>query len=144
MRSSYVMRTPDLCRSPCGGMQVFSFCCTHPGPVGALYTFFLGGSPFILVVARKVCTFVWQVTGQVSVNGSHRQRRSKFSGQSCRLGLWLSAHFLSSVLEAGPSMYYSVVQWLPFSFSHFSFAGPTKLVFPKKGSKSFFPGSLNN
>ena len=36
-------------------------------PVGALDTFFLGGSSFTVVVAQKVCTFCWLVTGQVSL-----------------------------------------------------------------------------
>ena len=40
-----------------------------------LYTFFLGGSPFILVVAQKVYTFFGLVTGQVgdSRAGDYRE-----------------------------------------------------------------------
>ena len=47
----------------CAGIAA-SECLTQP--VGALCTFFLAGSPVILVVAQKVCTFFWLVTGQVS------------------------------------------------------------------------------
>ena len=45
--------------------QAFAAILTQP--VDTVYTFFLGGSPFVLVVAQKVYTVFGLVTGQVSI-----------------------------------------------------------------------------
>ena len=67
-------------------------------PVDTLCTFFLGGSPFILVVAQKKNTFFGLVTGQV--RGFKGSRQDPISS-----GIWRQARLRPCPRDRNPLAY---------------------------------------
>ena len=134
----------------------------NKGPAGRLYCKAPKPSELVGLSAYGGCIFgniltraeyktgatnrIWSMLSKPAGRTPAPTRPDVFASRRCAHGLPRGANWGGGLSLKPLIRPYSVVQWHQFLFPLFFWwlPGPLKMVFPKKGSNSFFPGSLIN